>query len=182
MDGFQLISRVRDMSDAHVLVLTAVEGEENLIRGLGLGADDYLVKPVSRRVLLARVRALLRRAKSPQEDLSRYADSNLELNLLAHEAMVRGQTVHLRPTEFRLLAYLCQNGDRVIGHQELLDRVWGELDGSLDSLKWYIHSLREKIEADIQDPQLILTMSGVGYRYRPPDSPDPQTPGPAASP
>jgi DNA-binding response OmpR family regulator len=129
MDGFQLISRFREMSDAHVLVLTALEGEENLIRGLGLGADGYLVKPVSKRVFLARVRAILRRAQPLQEVYSSYSDTSVELDLLAHEASVRGRAVHLSPTEFRLLAYLCQNRDRVVGHRELLDRVWARWVG-----------------------------------------------------
>ena len=103
----------------------------------------------------------------------------MELDLLAHEARVRGWAVHLSSTEFRLLAYLCQNRDRVVGHQELLDRVWGELGGLLDSLKWHIHSLRNKMEKDLQDPRLIVTISGVGYRYRPADSPDSLAGGPA---
>ena len=169
MDGFQLITRFREMSDAHVLVLTALDTEENLVRGLGLGADDYLVKPVSRKEFIARVRALLRRVPA-EEVISGYSDSSLELNFLAHEAHVRGQTVNLTPTEFRLLGFLCQNSDRVVGHQELLNRVWGELEGSLDSLKWYVRSLREKVEEEPGDPHLILTVPGVGYRYRSPDS------------
>ena len=170
MDGFQLITRIREMSDAHVLVLTALESEEYMIRGLDLGADDFLVKPVSRRALLARVRALLRRA-APGEDVpSGYSDSIVTLNFLTHEAEIRGEPVALRPTEFRLLAFLCENQDQVAGHQEILNRVWGDPYGSLDSLKWYIHSLRERLEENPPDPRLIVTVPGVGYRYRLPGS------------
>ena len=169
MDGFQFVSRIREVSEAHVLMLTAFDSEEYIIRGLGLGADGYLVKPLSRRVLLARVRAVLRRAEAPEEVPSTYSDSSLSMNYLTHEAHVRGQPVSLRPTEFRLLAYFCQNPDRVVGHQELLTRVWGEQAGSQDSLKWYVRSLREKIEEEPGDPQLIVNVPGVGYRYRRPE-------------
>jgi DNA-binding response OmpR family regulator len=123
MDGFQLISRIREISDVHILVLTALESEEYLIRGLGLGADEYLVKPTSRRPMLARVRALIRRAAPSKGAPSGYSDASVALNFLTHEAQVSGQVVSMRPTEFRLLAYLCQNHDRVIRHRELLDRV-----------------------------------------------------------
>ena len=167
MDGFQLISRIREMSDVHVLVLTALGGEEHMIRGLELGADEYLVKPVSKGVFLARVRSLLRRVAPEEESPSSYSDDTLALNLLTYEAEVRGEPLHLRPTEFRLLAYLVQNNDRVLSQQKILDQVWGDQGGSLDSLKWYISSLREKVEEDPQHPRMILTVPRVGYRYFP---------------
>jgi len=170
MDGFQLITRIREMSDGHILVLTALGGEEHVIRGLELGADEYLVKPVSKRVFLARVRSLLRRATPPQEGPSGYSDAFLKLSFLTHEIEVRGQSLHLRPTEFRLLSFLVQNSDRVVRHQEVLDRVWGDQGGSMDSLKWYISSLRDKVEEDPQNPRLIVTVPRVGYRYFPPES------------
>ena len=170
MDGFQLISCIREMSDAHVLALTALEGDEHTIRGLELGADEYLVKPVRKRVFLARIESLLRRA-APLADqpLHNYSDSSLSLDFPTHNVQVRGQSLHLRPTEFKLLAYLVQNKDRVLSHQELLDRVWGHQFGSLNSLKWYILSLREKVEENPRDPRLIVTLHRVGYRYLGPD-------------
>ena len=167
MDGFQLIGRIREMSDSHILVLTALDNEEQVIRGLNLGADEYLIKPVSRRSFLARVRALLRRASPMDDTPSSYSDATLTLNFQTHEVHVRGTARKLRPTEFRLIGYLCQNSHRVVGHQEALDRVWGPQAGSLDSLKWYIHSLREKLEDDPRSPKLIVTVPGVGYRYSP---------------
>ena len=167
MDGFQLITRIREASDAHILVLTGLETEEAAVRGLRLGADAHLVKPVRRRAFLARVRALLRRASPPEKLAPNYSDAVLVLNFLTHEARVRGEFVRLTPTEFRLLAYLCRNRGRVVEHSELLDRVWGERHGSSDSLKWYIHSLREKMESDPSDPRLIVTVQAVGYRYLP---------------
>ena len=171
MDGFQLISRIREMSGAHVLALTALSGEEHTIRGLELGADEYLVKPIRKRVFLARVGSLLRRAV-PVDDAPHphYTGGCLTISFPTHQVQVRGQPLHLRPTEFRLLAYLIQNQDRVVGHQELLDRVWGVQFGSLASLKWYILSLREKVEENPREPRLIVTIPRVGYRYLVPET------------
>lgn len=174
IDGFHLIARIREISDSYILVLTGLGNDEYVIRGLNLGADEYLVKPVSRRAFLARVRALLRRAVSSNDEApSGYSDASLSLNFLTREVRVRENSLYLRPTEFRLLSYLCLNRDRVIEHQELLDHVWGEGIGSLDSLKWYIHSLRMKLEEDPSAPRLIVTIPVVGYRYYP-QSPAPQ--------
>ena len=170
MDGFQLISRIREMSDVHLLVLTALGSEDHVIRGLDLGADEYLVKPVSMRIFLARVRSLLRRGGATEAAPSGYSDASLTLNSLAHEVVVRGRSLHLRPTEFRLLTFLVQNRDRVVSQREILERVWGSQGGSVDSLKWYISSLRNKVEEDPWNPELILTVPRVGYRYSPPES------------
>jgi len=167
MDGFHLIQRIREISDAYVLALTSLGNEEHTIRGLELGADEYLVKPVPKREFLARVSSLLRRATPPERVPARYSDDQLSLNFLTHEASIRGLTLNLRPTEFRLISYLVLNNDRVIDHQELLDRVWGDQAGSLDSLKWYISSLRTKIEDDHSNPRVIVTYPRVGYRYFP---------------
>ena len=169
MDGFQLVGRIREMSEARVLVLSALGGEEQVVRGLELGADEYLVKPVTKRAFLARVRSHIRRAGGAEQATAGYADSNLSLSFLTHELQVRGQAVHLRPIEFRLLAFLVQNRDRLLNHHEILDQVWGDPKGSLDSLKWYISSLREKVEETPKRPRLILTVPKVGYRYLPPD-------------
>lgn len=165
MDGFQLISRIREISDAHVLALTAMGDTENTVRGLEIGADEYLVKPVAKREFLARVRSLVRRAKPPGEVPVRYQDTVVMLDLLTHDASCRGESIHMRPTEYRLLAYLTLNKDRVLSHQELLDNVWGDQGGSLDSLKWHISALREKIEANPKKPSIIVTFPRVGYRY-----------------
>ena len=169
MDGFQLISRIREMSDAHIMVLSGMGNEEHILRGLELGADEYLVKPVTRRVFLARVGSILRRAVPPEEVTQGYADTTLTLDFRTHEVHVRGQARHLRPVEFRLLACLAQNCDRVVSQDEILHSVWGDVGGSLDSLKWHISSLREKIEEDPHSPSLIVTVPRVGYRYLPPD-------------
>ena len=168
MDGFRLIQRIREISDAYVLALTSLSEQEHVVRGLELGADEYVVKPVAKRELLVRVRSMLRRATPPSTVPTSYSDSFLELNLLTHEASVLGQAVQLRPIEFRLLSLLVQNSDRVVGHQELLDRVWSDQGGSLDSLKWYISSLRKKIDTESGHPSIIVTIPRVGYRYATP--------------
>ena len=170
MDGFQLIRRIREISNTHVIALTSMGSEEHTVMGFDLGADEYLVKPVSKRVFLARVRSMLRRAVSDEELTLKYEDSILMMDFRSHETQVKGESLHLRPTEFKLLAFLVQNSDRVLTHQELLDRVWGDQQGSLDSLKWYVSSLRDKIEDNPRKPQCIVTFPRVGYRYSPPEA------------
>jgi len=118
MDGFQLISRIREISEAHVLALTAMGDTENTVRGLELGADEYLVKPVVKREFLARVRSFIRRAKPPSDFPVNYQDPVISLDLLTREANFRGEVVHMRPTEYRLLSYLALNCDRVLSHQD----------------------------------------------------------------
>jgi len=169
MDGFQLVSRIREISDVHIIALTALGDERFVSRVLNLGADQYLVKPVTRKAFVARVKAVLRRITPAEGEPSTYSDRSLTLNYLTRELVVRGKTSRLRPTEFRLLGYLCQNSHRVVGQEETLNHVWGSAEGSLDSLKWYIHALREKVEEDPRSPRLILTVPGSGYRYRPDD-------------
>ncbi len=167
MDGFELIGRIREVSDAHVIALTAMASDEDTVRGFDLGADEYLVKPVSKRVFLARVRSLLRRAAPDAKIDLGYQDRILTLDFLSHEVQIKGVSLRLRPTEFKLLTFLVQNSNRVLTHQELLDQVWGENQGSLDSIKWYISALREKIEDDPRNPKVIITFPRVGYRYSP---------------
>ena len=165
MDGFQLISRIREISDAYLLALTAFGDTENTVRGLELGADDYLVKPIPKREFLARVRSMVRRSAPTGDVPVEYKDSAIEMDLLTHEASCRGVPIKMRPTEYRLLTYLVLNSDRVLNHQELLDKVWGDSGGSLDSLKWHIAALRDKIEIDPKSPRVIVTYPRVGYRY-----------------
>ena len=166
MDGFQLIKHIRELSDGIVLALTRLGDDEDVIHGLELGADEYLAKPISKQMFLVRVRSLLRRAETPDEIPSDFADECLSLNFLTHNAQLHGETLSLRPIEFRLLSFLSRNNHRVVGHQELLDQVWGVEGGSLDSLKWYISSLRHKLDDNCKESRLILTFPKVGYRYQ----------------
>lgn len=146
MDGFQLIGHIREISNSYILALTGLNEETHVIRALEAGADEYLVKPVRMREFQARVNSLIRRADEPVEAPTSYSDEFLGINMLTREATVLGNLLQLRPTEFQLISFIAFNRDRVIGHQELLDRVWKDSRGSMDSLKWYVSSLRTKIE------------------------------------
>ena len=165
MDGFQLIQRLRESSDSLVLALTGLSGDEDKIRGLELGADEYLTTPISRKLFLAQVHSLLRRANLTEETVKSYSDACLMLDVITCETQLHGRDLRLRPTEFRLLAYLCLHNERVVRHEELLDRVWGEESGSLSSLKWYISAIKAKVEAMSKDHNIILTVRNTGYRY-----------------
>ena len=124
------------------------------------------MKPVGREVFLARVASLLRRVhRTPSKTDSVYSDSSLTVDFATHSVRVRGNEVHLRPLEFRLLAALVQGQDRMLTYEEILDQVWGTGEGSLDSLKWYVSALRRKVEEDPQNPTLILNVRSAGYRY-----------------
>lgn len=172
MDGMELVSRIRQLSERPVLVLSALAGDQSVVQGLNLGADDYVVKPVSREVFLARVRSLLRRSAPEPKAPMVYADALLRVDLRTHELLVAETPVHLTPTEFRLLVLLVQNQERMLPYKETLDRVWGVGQGSLESLTWYVSSLRRKIEQDSQAPSLVINVRGEGYRYqRPPSNP-----------
>lgn len=171
MNGFQLIRRIREVSVAPVMVLSALSEDADQVRGLDVGADEYVIKPVSREPFLARVRSLLRRAAAPEESSSHYRDALLELDTPTHTVTVKGEIVHVSPLEFRLLAYLVNTRHRIATHDELLNEVWDTELGSQDSLKWYVSSLRRKLEATTKSHHLIRNVRGLGYRYVPPESP-----------
>lgn len=170
MDGWEVLSRLREMSDVPVIMLTAKGREVDIVRGLGLGADDYITKPFGTAELVARVRALLRRNKTPAiRRLTRYQDNGLTIDLERHEVRVKGTPVDLTPTEFRLLAVLVQNAGKVVPHRTLLTLVWGEeYADEVHYLKLYVRYLRQKIEESPSNPRYILTEWGVGYRFREP--------------
>ena len=169
MTGFELCQRIREVSQIPVIMLTAKGQELDKVRGLNLGADEYLVKPLGRQELLARVAALLRRVYlTPMEPAGPYSDGVLTLDFAKHEAFIRGEKVALTPTGFRLLSYLVQYPNQVLTPQQIWDRIWGWTGGSLESVKWHIAILRKKIEVSPEKPELILTVRGVGYRYQKP--------------
>ena len=166
MDGIELTRRIREISEVPIIVLSALGDEDDKVRGLREGADDYVVKPVGTRELVARVEAALRRAHlPPMESKGVYSDGILTVHLDRQEVYVRGKKVDLTPKEMRLLVYLTQRPGRVISVPELLNGVWGSVHYSEESVKWHIASLRKKIEEDTKDPELIVTVWGSGYRY-----------------
>jgi DNA-binding response OmpR family regulator len=168
MDGWVVCSRLRDVSDVPIIMLTAKDGERNVVDGLEAGADDYVVKPFSMAELLARVRALLRRSSqnSGIEGMTVFSNGEFVVNFSKREVIVRSHSVNLTPTEFELLACLVKNEGRVLPHKVLLQQVWGdEYIGETQYLKLYIRYLRQKIERDASNPEYILTEWGVGYRF-----------------
>lgn len=174
MDGYDLCEHIRTFSMVPVLMLTAKVEEQDKVKGLQTGADDYLTKPFGVPEMLARVEALLRRAKLPnatQPNLT-FSAGDLTIDLLRRRVMVRGQEVHLTPTEYRLLSELAVNTGRVMLHEELLTRVWGpEYRRELEYLRAYIRHLRRKIEVDPKHPQHIISRHGTGYMLVEPSHP-----------
>ncbi len=172
MDGWQTCSRIRDLSDVPIIMLTGQQkNEDDVVRGLDYGADDYLLKPVGSKELLARVRAILRRAELPPpldvEKRVTYSDDYLAVDIAERKVMVNGKRVKLTPIEFRLLALLVENAGRILTHQQLLEKVWGwEYADDLDYVRIYISHLRRKIEPESTKPRYILTEPGVGYYFQ----------------
>jgi two-component system KDP operon response regulator KdpE len=172
MDGWQTCTRIRDISDVPIIMLTGKHiAEEDIVRGLDYGADDYLLKPVGNRELVARVRAALRRAELPAMSETReaitYSDGYLTVDVGQRKVMVNGERVKLSPREFRLFALLVENAGRILTHQQLLERVWGwEYIDDLDYVRIYISHLRQKIEPELSLPKYIITELGVGYYFQ----------------
>ena len=168
IDGFEVLKTIREFSTVPVIMLTAKSEEEDRVRGLELGADDYVTKPFSPRELVSRVRAVLRRTEmtSGAKHGPIEVDKNLKLDFDRHEIWVNGKLVNLRPTEYRLLYYLVQNAGWVVTHDQILTHVWGyEYRDQPHYVRLYINYLREKIEKDPANPQYILTERGIGYRF-----------------
>ncbi len=169
MDGFETLKHIREVSTIPVIMLTVRQEEGDRIRGLDLGADDYITKPFSPRELLSRVKALLRRSfmPSPTRKTRIEVDGDLTIDFSKGEVWVRAEKVALRPTEYRLLYHLVNNAGRLMTHETLLSKVWGhEYRDEAHYLRLYITYLRQKIERDPAHPKYILTERGLGYRFR----------------
>jgi DNA-binding response OmpR family regulator len=167
MDGFEVCKRLRqDRVMTPVLMLTAKSQEVDKVLGLELGADDYVTKPFSSRELLARVKAILRRANEPLRDIDFYRFGDIELDFVKYEAKKGSQPVALTALEFALLHFLVQNRGRVVNRNEVLDRVWGK-DVYVDArtVDKHISLLRKKFEDDPQEPKYILGVRGIGYKF-----------------
>jgi len=168
LDGFETLRLVREISSIPVIMLTAKGEEDDRVRGLELGADDYITKPFSPRELVSRVRAVLRRteapAPAPHEPIQ--VDERLKIDFDRRQVWVEDRLVQLRPTEYRLLYHLVQNAGWVVPHDQLLAKVWGyEYREETHYLRLYINYLRQKLEPDPAHPRYILTERGVGYRF-----------------
>lgn len=168
IDGYDVCRQIREFSNVPIIILTARSDETEKVRGLDLGADDYLTKPFHAQEMLARVRAVLRRTRLPQQAKKQpiLAVGDLCIDFARRQVTVRGAQVKLSPTEYKLLYELATNAGRVLLHDELLRRVWGsEYRDEVEYLRVYIRYLRQKLEEDPARPRYILTEPGVGYCF-----------------
>ena len=167
IDGFEVCRRIRLFSDVPIIMLTVKDQEFDKVKGLEIGADDYITKPFSHVELLARIKAVLRRSTMPQleEQAEPLTVNKLRIDFASHEVRVDGVEVKLTPTEYSLLNILARNAGRVIPHRVLLEKVWGaDYVDSTDYLKVYVQRLRAKLGDDPQNSKLIVSERGVGYK------------------
>ena len=164
LDGYEVCRRVREFSNVPIIMLTAKAQESDMLSGFDAGADDYLTKPFSAKELVARVKAVLRRAQHPEEVTTTLQCGDLEIDLARRTVRVGDEFVRLTRTEYALLSQLALNTNRVMLHHELLTAVWGpEYRDDVDYLRAYVRYLRRKLEQDPANPKYILTTPGVGY-------------------
>jgi DNA-binding response OmpR family regulator len=167
LDGWQVLERIRDMSDVPVLMLTALGTERDKVRGLNAGADDYLTKPFSRVELLARLQAISRRQVSRGEPVTTFDDGTLHVDFAHQEVTVDGTPIVLTPTEYRLLATLARHQGQVLSSDQLIELAWDDPSGLAPSrVKYAVLRLRRKLGWDEGDDTPIETVRGFGYRYR----------------
>jgi DNA-binding response OmpR family regulator len=169
LSGFEVCRILRKETNVPILMLTAKVDEVDKIVGLEIGADDYMTKPFSMRELLARIRAMLRRAEmakvQPQPESKPLKSGDLEIDIARHRALLRGATLELSPKEFDLLAFLAQNKELVFSREQLLGKVWGyDYAGDTRTVDVHIRWLRQKIESDPAKPKRLITVRGTGYK------------------
>ncbi len=168
LDGFEILKMIREVSDVPVIMLTAKGEEDDRVRGLELGADDYVTKPFSPRELVSRVRAVLRRSDSMRGGTHGLVeiDPDLKIDFDRRQVWLKGELVKLRPTEYRMLYHLVQNAGWVLTHDQILVKVWGyEYRDEPHYVRLYVNYLRQKLEEDPANPKYILTERGIGYRF-----------------
>jgi DNA-binding response OmpR family regulator len=168
LDGWEVLKRIRELSDVPVLMLTARAEELEKVRGLRGGADDYVTKPFGRQELLARVDAALRRGRGEPQAQETYADDFLTVDFAQRKVNAGGADLTLTPLEFRLLGAFVRNQNQVLSHEQLLELAWGEARAAdRDQVKLYVGYLRRKLGTGTGEESPIETVRGFGYRYRP---------------
>jgi two-component system KDP operon response regulator KdpE len=170
MSGWEVCSRLRELSDVPIIMLTVLDQPESVARGLDSGADDYVTKPFDRQILLARARALLRRSALTDHPAlpHTYNDGHLFVDCTQRQVRVRQRPVRLTPTEHKLLAYLLLRPGRLLTYAQILEHVWGpECGDATQYVHVYLHRLRKKLEPDPAEPCYLLTEPGVGLRFEP---------------
>ncbi len=167
LDGWQVLERIRDMSDAPVLVLTARSAERDKVRGLNAGADDYLTKPFSRVELLARLQAIRRRQMAGSSPRAVFDDGVIRVDLVHQEVSLQGEAVVLTPTEYRLLAAMVRHSGQILSADQLIELAWDDPSGLAPArVKYAVLRLRRKLGWDDADASPLETVRGFGYRYR----------------
>jgi len=173
ISGFEVCQIIRQVSKVPVIILTALNYEQNIVKALELGADDFLAKPFTVPVLLARANALLRRSEQDNEHstIFRYNDGRMKIDGEKHQILINNKRIKSGPTEFRLLVYLMRNAGKALTYNQLLTNVWGEeYRGNVDIVHVYISNLRSKIEENPKKPKYIRLVYGVGYIFEKQDS------------
>ena len=168
VDGFETLRRIREFSDVPVVMLTARDDAMDKVKGLELGADDYVTKPFNHLELMARVKAVLRRhdMPAPASRAPSFRSGDLEMDFARQEVRLAGERLDLTPTEYNLLYHLVRNAGHVLTHATLLAKVWGrEYVDEVDYVRVYIRRLRDKLGDDPDDPRYIRTERGLGYRF-----------------
>ena len=168
MDGYKVLEELRFFSDVPVVMLTARDDTIDKVKGLELGADDYVTKPFNHLELLARIKAVLRRLDMPppKSRAPSFRSGDLEMDFDAQEVRLRGDAVQLTPTEYKLLYHLVRNAGRTLPHGTLLAKVWGrEYLDEVDYLRVYVRRLRDKLGDNPEKPLYIRTERGLGYRF-----------------
>jgi len=167
-NGFEVCQRIRQVSNAPIIMLTALNDEQEMLRGLESGADDFLTKPFNADVLLARAKTVLRRSinGTAQNTNFHFNNGHLSIDIERRHVLVDERRVKLTPIEFRLLVYLARNAGKVLTFNHILSNVWGdEYRGSVDYVHVYVSHLRNKIEENAKQPRYVLTVHGVGYMF-----------------
>lgn len=166
MAGEELCSLIRETSEVPIIMLTAKSGEEDRVRGLGIGADDYVVKPFSPKELVARVKAHLRRAGKTKKNHLRYNKGRLTVDLDRHEVVMDGKSLQLTLTEFKILTSLAENHGRILSRNQIVNIVQGfDFEGYDRTIDAHVKNLRHKVEKDSKSPEFIQTVYGVGYKF-----------------
>lgn len=170
VDGWEICRSLRHISKVPIIILSARGSQQDILKGLKMGADDYLVKPFYPEELQARVEAVLRRMRIPPLEPDRlplrFGGSHLVIDPVNRQVLVQNKVIDLTPTEYDLLLYMARHVDRVLPIEMIFENVWPYYaEASLNSVKWYIWRLRRKIEDDPRHPRFILTEHGIGYRF-----------------
>jgi two-component system KDP operon response regulator KdpE len=167
IDGKKVLEIIRDWSNTPVIICSARDNESEILKCLELGADDYITKPFNPNILIARIKANLRRALVAENGESTIKNGRVTINLLSHEVFVNDQKVSLTPREYEILKLFIKNKGKILTHKDILKEVWGKAHASGDYAQYirvYVSQLRDKIETNPQDPELITTEPAIGYR------------------